>query len=593
MNEYQAPLRDMLFVINELMDIHNLPQVKQGELDIDLLESILEEAEKFSSGVLSPINRSGDQEGCVLNDDGTVSTPKGFAAAYQQFVESGWNSLPFDSEYGGQGLPTVLAYPVQEMMHSANTSFCLCSLLGQAGVDAISSHGSEEQKKLYLEKMITGEWTGTMQLTEPQAGTDLSSLKTKAERHQDGTYRLTGQKIYITYGDHDFSDNIIHMVLARVPDAPEGVKGISLFIVPKFLLDQSGNIMKDQRNDIQVAGLEHKLGINASPTCVMQLGENGGAVGYLVGEENEGLKYMFTMMNAARLGVGLQGISLAQRAYQDAVSYAKNRVQSVKVGSKTPDKVNIIEHEDVKRMLLSMKSKIEAARALAYEAAFYIDLAKQGDQSAKDRVDLLTPIVKSWCTDMAVDVSSTTIQVYGGMGFIEETGVAQYYRDSRILPIYEGTNGIQANDLVFRKVLSNKGSLVDGWLSETRDVLSKLSFENSDLNMNERLLKSLECLNDSKQWLIDNATTNIDSVAASANGFLNGFAIIAGGALLARSASIADKKIQENNNDVFYQSKLLTAEYYMLNILPLSQSYLSAINDNCGETVSRYNVNMF
>ena len=501
--------------------------------------------------------------------------------------------MPFETEYGGQGLPSVLAYPVQEMMHSANTSFCLCSLLGQAAVDAISSHGSDIQKQLYLEKLISGEWTGTMQLTEPQAGTDLSALKTKAERHSDGTYRITGQKIFITYGDHDFSENIIHMVLARVPDAPEGVKGISLFIVPKFLVDESGNVIKDKQNDLKVSGLEHKLGINASPTCVMQLGDNEGAVGYLVGNENEGLKYMFTMMNAARLGVGLQGVSLAQRAYQDAVLYAKERVQSTKAGSSTADKVSIIEHEDVKRMLLNMKSKIEAARALTYEAAYFIDLAKQGDQKAKERVDLLTPIVKSWCTDTAVDVSSTVIQVYGGMGFIEETGVAQYYRDSRILPIYEGTNGIQANDLVFRKVLANNGTFIDNWLTETRGIFSEFSLKNTDINMKELMLNRLDTLEKSKLWLLENAEHNIDSVAAVAHNFLNGFAMIAGGVLLARSAQIADNKIQKNNNDTFYHSKLMTAEYYMLNILPLSDSYLLAINDNCGDTISKYRSEMF
>ena len=389
----------------------------------------------------------------------SITTPKGFKEAYNAYREGGWNAVPFDPEFGGQGLPWALGFPIQEMWQGANMSFGLCPLLNQGAVEAILSHGTQDQKDYYLPKLISGEWTGTMNLTESQAGSDLGLLRTKAEKQGDGSYKITGQKIFITYGEHDFTENIIHLVLARCSDAPDDVKGISLFIVPKFL--EGG-----ERNALKCIGLEHKLGIHASPTCTMDF---DGASGYLVGEENQGLKYMFTMMNNARLSVGLQGVAIAERAYQHAFSYAGERVQGKSFTS--GERVTIDQHPDIRRMLMLMRAKVMAGRALAYSAAMELDKAAGGDESARTRVGLLTPIVKSWCTDMSVEVASLGVQVFGGMGFIEETGAAQFYRDARILPIYEGTNGIQAMDLVFRKVILDEGQAALAYIAELEEHL--------------------------------------------------------------------------------------------------------------------------
>ncbi|MEC7577494.1 MAG: acyl-CoA dehydrogenase family protein, partial [Pseudomonadota bacterium] len=422
------------------------------------------EAAKLARDILAPLNRVGDEFPMECKD-GVVITPPGFKDAYSQYCESGWNSVPFAPEYEGQGLPYTLSFPLQEMWQSANMSFSLCPLLNQGAIEAIEHHASDDVKQMFLPRMISGEWTGTMNLTEPQAGSDLSVVRTKAEPQADGMYKITGQKIYITFGEHDFSENIIHLVLARTPDAPEGVKGISLFVVPKFKLNADGSI--GERNDLICSGIEHKLGIHASPTCTMTFGENGGATGYIVGEPNEGLKYMFTMMNMARLNVGLQGIAISERAYQAAKAYAADRTQGKNLKGES---ANIIEHADVRRMLFTMKAYTEAARALAYEAAYYYDLSQQDDHkddpAAAARVALLTPVVKGWSTDISLDVTSLGVQVCGGMGFIEETGLAQYYRDARILPIYEGTNGIQAMDLVFRKTIMDKGAAFSAWLTD-------------------------------------------------------------------------------------------------------------------------------
>src|SRR2546426_9512634 len=459
MSEYRAPLRDMQFVLKELAgldEISKLPGCE--EVTAELVDQILEESAKFASGVLAPLNKPADEEGSKW-ENGEVRTPKGFKEAYKQFVAGGWNALQAPAEYGGQGLPKTGWTPVIEMWKAANLSFSLCPMLTAGAVEALLLCGSEPLKNTYVKKMVEGTWTGTMNLTEPQAGSDLALVKTRAVREGDH-YRIYGQKIFITYGEHDLAENIVHMVLARTPDAPEGVRGISLFVVPKVLVGKDGS--RGARNDVKCASIEHKLGIHASPTAVMIYGEKEGAVGHLVGEENRGLEYMFIMMNAARFAVGLEGIALAEGAYQQALAYAKERIQSrdLSGGDKA---VPIIRHPDVRRMLMSMKAQTEAMRALAYVVAAAMDEArhhpdKEGRARSQVFVDLMIPIVKGWSTETGIDVASTGIQVHGGMGFIEETGAAQYLRDARILTIYEGTTAIQANDFVGRKTVRDGGA---------------------------------------------------------------------------------------------------------------------------------------
>ena len=459
MSEYSAPLRDMRFILDEVANfdvISSLPGYE--EATPDLVDAVLEEANKLASEVLAPLNQSGDEQGSRL-ENGVVVNPEGFADAHAQFVESGWGSLPFDPEFGGQGLPFTLGAPLLEMWASANMGYSLLPLLTQGGIDAIGHYGTPEQKATYLENLVTGKWSGTMNLTEPQAGSDVGAVKTKAEVQLDGSYKITGTKIFITWGDHELSENILHLVLARLPDAPGGTKGISCFIVPKYLVNEDGSI--GERNDLRCVSLEHKLGIHASPTAVMSFGDNGGATGYLLGPENGGMRVMFVMMNNARFGVGMEGVAIAERSYQHALAYAKERVQGRVVGG--GQDAAIVDHPDVRRMLMQMKALTEASRALAYYAASQNDLASHHEnevarEAANDRLALLTPLVKAWSTDIGVEVASLGVQVHGGMGFIEETGAAQYYRDSRIAPIYEGTNGIQALDLVGRKLQIGRAS---------------------------------------------------------------------------------------------------------------------------------------
>src|SRR3954463_15408355 len=455
MSAYRAPLKDMKFVLNELAGLGAVAQLPgYGEASPDTVEAILEEASKFASGVLDPINYSGDQEGAKWAA-GEVTTPKGFREAYKQFCEGGWNALPFEAEWGGQGLPRLVSTPVQEMWKSSNMSFSLCPLLTQGAIEALLLGGSEELKRRYLPKMVEGQWTGTMNLPEPQAGSDLSLVRTRAERQGDH-YLISGQKIFITYGEHDLAENIVHLVLARTPEAPEGVKGISLFVVPKFIPNEDGTAGK--RNSARCASIEHKLGIHASPTAVMVYEK---AVGYVVGEENRGLEYMFIMMNAARFAVGLEGVAIAERAFQRALAFAKERVQGrdLMQGGKA---VPIIRHPDVRRMLMLMKAQTEAMRALAYTTAAALDFAHRTQNKEEQKrhqgfVDLMIPVVKGWCTETGIEIASLGVQVHGGMGFVEETGAAQYLRDARITTIYEGTTGIQANDLVGRKVGREQG----------------------------------------------------------------------------------------------------------------------------------------
>ncbi len=543
---YRPPVQDMHFTLIKALGF------KHDELDSETVSAVLDEAAKLATDVLAPLNIKGDESPAKLEGE-SVKTSPGFKEAYAQYCDGGWNAVPFEEKFGGQGLPWALAFPIQEMWQGANMGFGLCPLLTQSAVEALLAHGSEEQQQYYLPKLISGEWTGTMNLTESQAGSDLGLLRAKAEKQDDGTYKLSGQKIFITYGDHDMADNIIHFVIARTPDAPDDVKGISLFIVPKILEDGSTNSLK-------AIGLEHKLGIHGSPTCTMEF---DGATAYLMGEEHCGLKYMFTMMNNARLSVGLQGVAIAEAAYQHALEYANDRVQGKSFD--TGQRVVIAKHADIRRNLLSMRSQIEAGRALTYSAAMALDKAAEGDTSAQSRVELLTPIVKSWCTDMACTVASIGLQIHGGMGFIEETGAAQFYRDARILPIYEGTNGIQAADLAFRKVLFDDGAAAKTYITEIKSSLPKDAGE-----IFVPLLMELETATDA--ILSAGNDKNLDLVAAMATPYLQGFGLIAGGALLAQAALSAGS--QEDQN--FAKARRESADFFLHNILPLAMGHLKA-----------------
>src|SRR5689334_11788369 len=517
MSAYNAPLKDMKFVLKELAGLEQVARLPgYQDASPDTVDAILEEASKFASGVLDPINYSGDQEGSKWAD-GAVRTPKGFREAYKQFCEGGWNALPFEAEWGGQGLPRLVSTPVQDMWKSSNMSFSLCPLLTQGATEALLLKGSDELKKRYLPSMVEGKWTGTMNLTEPQAGSDLSLVRTKAERQGDH-YLISGQKIFITYGEHDMAENIVHLVLARTPDAPEGVKGISLFVVPKFMPDGT-------RNTARCASIEHKLGIHASPTAVMVYER---AVGYLVGEENRGLEYMFIMMNAARFAVGLEGVAISERAFQRALAFAKERIQGRDLlqGGKA---VPIIRHPDVRRMLMLMKSQTEAMRALAYTTASAMDFARrQPDGEARQRhqafVDLMIPVVKGWCTETGIDIASLGVQVHGGMGFIEETGAAQYLRDARITTIYEGTTGIQAMDLVGRKISREGGSTAKAWLEEVRKLDAQLG---GHPEIRKALADGVKAVEDCVDFIV--GTKDPRAQFAGAVPFLKLMGIVAGG----------------------------------------------------------------
>ncbi|MBU2092006.1 MAG: acyl-CoA dehydrogenase, partial [Alphaproteobacteria bacterium] len=547
MTAYTAPLKDMAFVLNRVLaldEVAALPGYDAAEPA--LVEQVLEEADRLARDVLAPLNPIGDRQGSRL-ENGVVRTPDGFRDAYGQFTAGGWNGVPFDPEYGGQGLPWLVQQALAEMWQAANMSFGLCPLLTQGAIELLHAHGTDAQKSLYLPKMIEGAWTGTMNLTEPQAGSDVGAVKTRAVPQGDGTYRITGQKIYITYGDHDWTDNVIHMVLARLPDAPEGTKGISLFLVPKYLVNPDGSL--GERNDLRAVSLEHKLGINASPTCVMAFGDDGGAIGYLVGAENRGMECMFTMMNNARLAVGTQGLAIAERAYQQALDYAKTRIQSRDIAGSAKGgdgPVAIIKHPDVRRMLMSMKSGVEAMRGLSYYAAWALDHAKLNpDEAAKQRaqrmIDLLTPIVKAWCTDLGVEIASIGVQIHGGMGFIEETGAAQHYRDARILPIYEGTNGIQANDLVGRKIVRDEGVSMRELIATMRKTAGELAaLPGDDAEIIAAALgDGIDALDHATDWLLDVFPQDRQSGAAGAAYYLKLAGIVTGGWMLARGAIAA------------------------------------------------------
>ena len=570
---YQAPVDDILHALKAAADLDDL--IAHGLLDgvdEDTIRAVINEAGKFGAEVLDPLSAPGDRVGSKLID-GKVVTPPGWSQAYQQFAAGGWGALAAPEEWGGQNLPQVVATAAGEVWNASNLAFGLCPLLTFGAIDAVEAQGNEELKRTYLPKMVSGEWTGTMNLTEPHAGSDLSQLKTRAVKHADGSYRLTGTKIFITYGDHEMTENIIHLVLARLPDAPPGTRGISLFLVPKYLVNKDGSL--GARNDVECAGLEHKLGIHASPTCVMKYGEKGaGAIGYLVGEENRGLNVMFIMMNAARLAVGVQGVAVAERATQLATAYAKERRQgrtAKSLGGSTGDTMApIIEHADIRRSLMTMKALTQAARAICLVTAKETDVARRAQKDAERaaahaRVALLTPVAKAFATDIGCEVASIGVQVHGGMGFIEETGAAQIYRDARILPIYEGTNGIQAIDLVTRKLPLGGGKVMEAYLAELKQTVDAVRASNHrELGrMGERLGEAVTALAEASRWMGEVLSSNPDAALAGASPYLRLFGLAAGGVYLAKGALAAVRTGAANAQIVavarFFAETLATA----------------------------------
>ena len=588
MSDYTPPLTEIRFVLDEiagLAQVAALPGCE--EATGELADAILGEAGRLARDVLAPLNHTGDREGARL-ENGVVYTPVGWPEAYGHFVDGGWVGLQFDPAHGGQGLPRLVTTAAMELWHSANLAFTLCPMLTQGASELLAHHGSEAQKQTYLRPMVAGRWTGTMNLTEPQAGSDLGAIRARAVP-EDGHYRITGQKIFITYGEHDLAENIIHMLLARTPGAPDGVRGISLFIVPKFLPRADGTPGK--RNDLRVVSLEDKLGIHASPTCVMAYGDDGGAIGYLVGEENRGLEYMFTMMNNERLAVGLQGVAIAERAYQQALGFARQRVQG-RADAGGPEKVAILRHPDVRRMLLSMKAQIEAARALAYFTAATMDRAlHEPDGEARARqaalADFLTPVVKAWPTDLACEIASTGIQVHGGMGFIEETGAAQHLRDARITPIYEGTNGIQARDLVGRKVLREGGETARALIAAMREDEAALA-DTADENLGAiraRLAQGIAAFDRATGWLLEAGGSDPRLAAAAAAPYLRLVGTVAGGWLLARGAARAMARLGDGD-DPFLAAKPVTARFYAEHVMPQTDALLAAITEGSGPVLA-------
>lgn len=572
---YQAPLDDIVFALETVAGLGDMDaRGLYPGLDRETIIAIIQEAGNFGAEVLAPLNAIGDRIGSKLID-GKVATPPGFAEAYQAFVAGGWSTLPCAEAYGGQGLPEIAATPVGEIWNAANVSFGLCPLLTQGAIHAIEAGGSEALKAKYLPKMVAGDWTGTMNLTEPHAGSDLSPLSTRAVPQGDGTYRITGTKIFITWGEHEMAENIIHLVLARLPDAPPGTRGISLFLVPKFLVGDDGAL--GERNDVICAGIEHKLGIMASPTCVMKFGENGGAVGYLVGEENRGLANMFVMMNAARLGVGAQGVGVAESATQHAVAYAKERRQGKSFAAKSSASMSpIIEHADVRRMLLTMKALTQAARMICYATAKELDVAhRAADEkdrvAARNRAALLTPLAKAFSTDIANEVASLGVQVHGGMGFVEETGAAQFLRDARILPIYEGTNGIQAIDLVTRKLTLDGGSAVTSLFGELGAIVGSVRTEKRTEfgHMTERLMEGLSALQSATLWMAQMLPGNQEKALASATPYLRLMSLVTGGIFLAKGALAKDAA----------SPYVAVARFFAENIMPEARSLSDAVQN--------------
>jgi len=594
MSQYRAPLAEMRFVMNELAGLGEVARLAGfEEATPDTVEAILEEADKFATDVLDPLNRAGDREGARLGANGHVTTPSGFKDAYRKFCELGWNGLSKSADFGGQGMPQLVAAAIDEMWNAANMAFELCPMLTGGAIEAIELNGSETLKRAYLPKMVAGEWTGTMNLTEPQAGSDLAAVRTKAVPQADGSYKIFGNKIFITYGDHDYTDNIVHLVLARTPDAPPGTKGTSLFVVPKFLVNADGSL--GARNDVRCVSLEHKLGIHASPTAVLAFGDHGGAVGHIVGEENRGLEYMFVMMNLARFGVGMQGVGIAERAYQRARDYALDRVQGRVVGAaKTAAASGIIGHPDVRRMLMTMRACTEAARALGYVTAAALDRAhRHPDAEVRRRelafAELMIPIVKGWSTEVAQKTTYLGVQVHGGMGYIEESGAAQYVRDARITTIYEGTTGIQANDLIGRKIARDGGKALADAVTAARGVCQTLGDTGSEelAVVRTRLRTGVDALDDAARWILGTYSNDPRAVLAGAGPFLELAGIVFGGAQLARAALIAEKKLSGGKGDAaFLRAKITTARHFADHYLTMAPALRDIVTDGAASVLA-------
>ncbi len=583
---YRAPTSDIAFTMKhvtgfpELLDSGRFPDLSE-----DLVDAILSEAARFAEEEVAPLNSVGDRQGSVLSE-GVVRVPDGWAECYRRWAEAGWNALTGDPDYGGQGLPVSLFMATMEIWNSGSIAFTLCPTLTVGAIEALEAHASPELKDIYLAKLIAGEWTGTMNLTEPQAGSDLNAVRTRAERQPDGTYRLFGQKIFITYGEHEMTDNIVHLVLARLPDAPPGTRGISLFLVPKFLVDGEGR--PGQRNDVTCTGLEHKLGIHASPTCMMSYGDNGGAVGFLVGEENKGLACMFTMMNNARLAVGVQGLGVAERATQQALAFAKERRQGRVTGASGTEMSPIADHPDIKRSLLTMMALTGIARVLCFACAHAIDMSRTGKEDAfwSDRAALLTPFAKALSTDIGVEVASIGIQIHGGMGFVEETGAAQHYRDARILPIYEGTNGIQAIDLVLRKLPLSGGEHVAGFIEDLRRIQSDVGAANDpELGTIAECLDDALCLTEEATGFINRAHSEgrTDDILAGATPYLRLFGLTVGGCLLAKGAMATLRQDTATAED---KNRLLVARYFAENLLAETKGLCREVTQGAANTLA-------
>jgi alkylation response protein AidB-like acyl-CoA dehydrogenase len=574
MSDYRAPTDDMLFVLEHIADLSELASREgYGHADLETVEGVLDEAARFMEEQLAPLNQKGDQEGIVV-ENGQIFHPDGFAEAYARFVEAGWNGIALDESHGGGGMPWCVGVAVQEMMTASNMAFSLCPLLTQGAIDAISHHASETLQEIYLPKMISGEWSGTMNLTEPHAGSDVGALTTKAIPQEDGTWLVSGTKIFITYGEHELSENIIHLVLARTPDAPPGTKGISLFIVPKFLVNDDGSV--GERNDLRVVSSEHKIGIHASPTCVMSYGDESGAVGWMVGEENTGMRAMFTMMNNARLSVGLQGLSLTDRSYQQARQYSLDRKQGKAIGAQLEagESSPIADHADVRRMLMTMRANTEAMRCVMYANAAAIDFANSSrDETEREYWDsltaVLTPISKGWGTDLGVEMTSLGVQTHGGMGYVEETGAAQHWRDVRIAPIYEGTNGIQAADLVFRKLPLGGGQVLERFISEIGDLAEQLAEDDRLCSMGQALLDGKEQFREAAVWLGGRLAGQPNDAAAGSVPFMRLAGVVVGAYYLARSAQVAQELLESGKGDPdFLNDKITIALFYAEQILP-------------------------
>jgi acyl-CoA dehydrogenase len=589
MTDYNAPLKDMNFVIHELANLDGIRQMPDfADATNDLVEQVLEGAAIFARDVWGATNVSGDLAGCSVENKAVV-VPEEFVQAYKHFVEAGWQSLEFSPEYDGMGLPGLVAAATSEMWQSANMAFSLCPMLTGGAIFAIELHASSELKRTYLPKMISGDWTGTMALTEPQAGSDLAAVKSRAVAENDH-YRIYGTKIFITWGDQPFSENVIHLILARLPDAPEGIRGVSLFLVPKFLVNADGSL--GERNDAYAVSVEHKLGIHGSPTCVLNFGDDDGAIGYLVGEENKGMACMFTMMNHARVGVGIQGLAISDRAYQQARDYAKDRVQGLAPGQE--GRATIIQHPDVRRMLMVMKSQIEAMRAVAYVMSAQWDIALHSVDAAaraqvEERIAVTTPIVKAWMTEVAQELTSLGVQVHGGMGYVEETGAAQHLRDARILTIYEGTTGIQAMDLVGRKIFGDSGKALHNLLDEMRSTDQDLASSDYDLTkIRELLSAAVDEVDKSVTWLLENAQQDQNVPGAASVNLLMQIGTVMGGWQMARAALVASRKLNSGDaqDKAFFEAKLVTARFYFEHVMPRSIAYARAATAGSESTMA-------